>query len=111
MPPFGGILRKQTTGDEPMSEKKADMGQLLTMPVVPLRGMTILPDAVIHFDLNREKSVQALENAMVKGGRLFLVTQKNPDVDNPGEGDLCPVGTISVVKQITKLPKIGRAHV
>lgn len=104
MPPFGGILRKQTTGDEPMSEKKADMGQLLTMPVVPLRGMTILPDAVIHFDLNREKSVQALENAMVKGGRLFLVTQKNPDVDNPGERDLCPVGTISVVKQITKLP-------
>ncbi len=87
-----------------MNEKKADLGQLLTMPVIPLRGMTILPDAVIHFDLNREKSVQALEEAMVKGGRIFLVAQKNPDVDNPGGEDLCPVGTISVVKQITKLP-------
>ena len=87
-----------------MNNKIEEAGQVLTMPLIPMRGMTILPDIVIHFDLNREKSIQALEMAMIKGGKLFLVTQKDGSEDDPGEDDLCPMGTISTVKQITKLP-------
>lgn len=94
----------KVTEDKSMDENKTGTGQLLTMPVIPLRGMTILPDAVIHFDLNREKSVQALEYAMMKGGDLFLLTQKDSEEDEPGEEQLYRVGTIAVVKQITKLP-------
>ncbi|MDO4463459.1 MAG: endopeptidase La [Bacillota bacterium] len=78
--------------------------QLMTLPVIPLRGMTIMPDTIIHFDLNRDKSIQALESAMMRGGLLFLVTQKDPDVDMPREEHLYHVGTIAQVKQITKLP-------
>ncbi|MDE7331032.1 MAG: endopeptidase La [Lachnospiraceae bacterium] len=87
-----------------MSNKIEETGQILTMPVIPMRGMTILPDIVIHFDLNREKSIQALEMAMVKGGKLFLVTQKDGSEDDPGEEGLYSMGTISTVRQITKLP-------
>ena len=74
------------------------------MPLIPLRGMTILPDTVIHFDLNREKSVKALEYAMMKKGELFLVAQTDATIDMPGEENLYRVGTIAMVKQITKLP-------
>ena len=77
-----------------MNNKIEEAGQVLTMPLIPMRGMTILPDIVIHFDLNREKSIQALEMAMIKGGKLFLVTQKDGSEDDPGEDD-----------------QIGRAHV
>ncbi len=87
-----------------MSEKKEEAGQISVLPIIPLRGMTILPDTVIHFDLNREKSVQALEYAMMKGGQIFLVTQKDADVDVPEEKHLSSVGTIAAVKQITRLP-------
>lgn len=87
-----------------MSEKKEEAGQFLSMPIIPLRGMTILPNTIIHFDLNREKSVQALEHAMAKGGKLFLVAQKEARVDLPEEEHLYKVGTIAVVKQITKMP-------
>ena len=91
-------------GKEIMKDTKENVGQLLTMAVVPLRGMTILPDTTIHFDLNREKSIRALEYAMVNGGKLFLVTQKDAGIDSPEEEDLCRVGTIAAVKQITKMP-------
>lgn len=88
-----------------MNDNNLSAGQMLAIPIIPLRGMTILPAAVIHFDLNREKSVKALEYAMVKGGKLFLVTQRDSGVDMPEEEeDLCPVGTIAVIKQVTKLP-------
>ena len=78
--------------------------QLMTLAVIPLRGMTIMPDTVIHFDLNRDKSIQALESAMMRGGLLFLVSQKDPEVDAPKEEHLYSIGTIAQVKQITKLP-------
>lgn len=95
-----------------MNDYKANVGQMLTMPLIPLRGMTILPDTVIHFDLNREKSVKALEYAMMRGGKLFLVTQKDAGVDTPEEEDLYRIGTIAAIKQITKLPsKIVRVLV
>lgn len=91
------------TEDKFMCEKKAE-GQFVVLPVVPLRGITILPGIIIHFDLNREKSLQALEYAMTSGGRLFLAAQKDAGVEDPNGEQIYHVGTISVVKQITKLP-------
>lgn len=74
------------------------------LPTVALRGMTVLPGAIIHFDLNREKSVAAIEQAMVTGGRVFLITQKNTEDNDPSFEQLYHVGTVALVKQITKLP-------
>ena len=87
-----------------ISEMKEDSKQELIMPVIPLRGITILPGTVIHFDLNREKTVQALEYAMMKGSRVFLATQKSAEADDPQEEDLYRTGTVSEVKQVTRLP-------
>lgn len=83
-------------------EKKITINRML--PAVALRGMTVLPGAIIHFDLNREKSVAAVEQAMVTGGRIFLVTQKNTEDNDPSFEQLYHVGTVALVKQITKLP-------
>ena len=74
------------------------------LPTVALRGMTVLPGAIIHFDLNREKSVAAIEQAMVTGGRVFLITQKNTEDNDPSFEQLYHVGTVAWVKQITELP-------
>ena len=74
------------------------------LPTVALRGMTVLPGAIIHFDLNREKSVAAIEQAMVTGGRVFLITQKNTEDNDPSFEQLYHVGTVALVKQITELP-------
>lgn len=74
------------------------------LPAVALRGMTILPGAVIHFDLNREKSITAVERAMIGGGQVFLVPQKNAEEEEPAPSGLGGVGTISAIKQITRLP-------
>ncbi len=74
------------------------------LPTVAMRGMTILPGTIIHFDLNRSKSVLALEQAMMTGGRLFLVTQRDMEEKEPSYEQLYHVGCIATVKQITKLP-------
>lgn len=74
------------------------------LPAVALRGMTILPEMVVHFDISRDRSIQAVERAMMEDERIFLITQ-NPDVDNPGLDDLYQVGCIARVKQVIKLPK------
>ncbi|MBD9157947.1 MAG: endopeptidase La, partial [Lachnospiraceae bacterium] len=76
-----------------------------TLPVVALRGMTILPDMVIHFDVSRERSVKAIEEAMLRDQRVFLVTQKDVQVENPGPDDLYCIGTIASVKQVIKMPQ------
>ena len=85
------------TEDKFMCEKKAE-GQFIMLPVIPLRGMTVLPGINIHFDLNREKSLQALEYAMTGGGKLFLAAQKDAGVEDPAGEQIYPVGTICVVK-------------
>ncbi|MBQ6886415.1 MAG: endopeptidase La [Lachnospiraceae bacterium] len=74
------------------------------IPAVALRGLTILPDMIIHFDLSRQKSIFAVEKAMMGDQRLFLVTQKDPNEKEPDISSVYTVGTVSVVKQITKLP-------
>lgn len=78
--------------------------QVITMPVVALRGLTILPGMVLHFDVNRPKSVAAVEKAMVGDQRLFLVAQRHPEIVDPELDELYQVGTVAIVKQLVKLP-------
>ena len=80
-----------------MEEKK-------TMPVIALRGPTVLPKMMIHFDVSRARSVAAVERAMIDDQKVFLVTQKNPDDENPSQEQLHQIGTVSAVKQLVKLP-------
>jgi ATP-dependent Lon protease len=75
-----------------------------TLPLIPLRGISIFPHMVIHFDVGREKSIQALEKAMLDDSLILLCTQINPKVDEPEVDDFYHVGTISKVKQMLKLP-------
>lgn len=74
------------------------------LPTVALRGMTILPNMVIHFDVSRSKSIKAIENSMLEDQMLFLVTQKDMDVEDPLIEDLYRVGTVAMIKQVIKLP-------
>lgn len=74
------------------------------LPLLPLRGLTVFPYMILHFDVGRAKSIKALEEAMVNNQMIFLVTQKDAKNDSPGEDDIYTVGTISKVKQLLKLP-------
>ncbi|MEF9959627.1 MAG: endopeptidase La [Niameybacter sp.] len=73
------------------------------LPLIPLKGLTIFPNMIIHFDVGREKSVKAIEAAMLQDEELLLVTQKDTKLDEPGSTDLYEIGTIVKVKQIVKL--------
>ena len=75
------------------------------MPAVALRGITILPDMIVHFDVSRKKSIRAIEEAMTKDQRIFLITQKDPKVEEPSEDDLYKIGTVAMIKQVAKVPK------
>lgn len=74
------------------------------MPAIPLRGMVVLPGTIAHIDLNRKKSITALERATKGGNRLFLVCQKHVDTEEPGMDDLYQMGCIVTVKQVITLP-------
>lgn len=76
---------------------------ICVLPMVPLRGQTILPGAIVHFDISREKSKKAIEMAMITDQKIFLLTQKDPEVENPGAKELYKIGTIAYVKQIVKV--------
>ena len=78
--------------------------QVIVMPTVALRGMTILPGMVQHFDVSRKKSIAAVEKAMLGNQKLFLVSQKRPEIPEPELDDLHQIGTVAVVKQLVKLP-------
>ena len=78
---------------------------IMVMPAIALRGTTILPDMIVHFDISREKSVKAVEEAMTQDQKIFLVTQKDPKVEEPAIDDLYRIGTIAMVKQVVKMPK------
>lgn len=75
------------------------------IPAVALRGMTILPAMIVHFDISRKKSVKAVEQAMLKEQRLFVVAQRSVETEDPVMEDLYRVGTIVEIKQVVKLPK------
>lgn len=75
------------------------------LPAIALRGTAILPGMIVHFDVSRERSVKAIEAAMLNDQKIFLVTQKDPEVETPEISDLYHVGTIAYIKQVVKLPK------
>ncbi len=80
--------------------------EVKSLPMVALRGMTILPEMVTHFDVSRERSVKAVEEAMLEEGqRIFLAAQKDMEVEEPGREDMYATGTIAAIKQVIKLPR------
>ncbi|WP_297629842.1 endopeptidase La [uncultured Clostridium sp.] len=74
------------------------------LPLIPLRGLTIFPNMVIHFEVGREKSKEAVEIAMKNDGEIFLAPQKNIETDEPKRSDISKIGTVASIKQIVKLP-------
>jgi len=74
------------------------------LPLIPLRGITIFPYMVLHFDVGREKSILALEEAMISDQKIFLVTQKDARIEEPSKEDIFSMGTVCNIKQILKLP-------
>lgn len=76
-----------------------------TLPMIPLRGLTVLPTMVLHFDISREQSIRAVETAMGEDQIIFLVTQKNPDQNEPGITDLYEIGVTARIRNVAKLPK------
>lgn len=76
-----------------------------TLPAVTLRGLTILPGMVIHFDLSRKASMASVEQAMLGDQRLLVVTQKDPGKEEPGMEDIYDVGTVVLIRQVSKLPE------
>ncbi|MDK2917988.1 MAG: ATP-dependent Lon protease [Candidatus Petromonas sp.] len=78
--------------------------KIVELPLIPLRGLSVFPYMVLHFDVGREKSIKALEEAMVRDQRIFLTTQKEIDIDLPTSEDFYEIGTISKIKQMLKLP-------
>lgn len=92
--------------DELISEMEDDIEDesLLTLPMIPLRGLSVFPNMVLHFDVGREKSINALEKAMVMDQRIFLAAQKDVDIDLPTPEDFYHTGTIGKIKQMLKLP-------
>ena len=81
-----------------------ELNTAMTLPVVALRGLTIFPGALVHFDVGRKASIQALEEAMSAGRPVFLVAQRELTRELPGEKDLYRVGTLAHVRQILRLP-------
>ena len=78
--------------------------QTIHLPVLPLRGLMIFPNMVLHFDVGRRKSVLALEQGMTDRQKVFLVSQKDENTEDPGWKDLCRVGTIAEIRQVMNLP-------
>lgn len=76
-----------------------------SLPMVALRGLTIIPEMIVHFDVSRERSIAAIQQAMVEEQEIFLVAQKSIETENPGQDDVYETGTVASVKQLIKLSK------
>ena len=102
----------ERAGDEDFLAGDEDIEDLLHivnsgeagMPVIPLRGVSVFPGMLLHFDVGREKSISALENAMMNDQMVFLVTQKDSETDLPTPDDFFEVGTTARIKQMLRLP-------
>ena len=79
--------------------------QNIVLPAIALRGTTILPGMIVHFDVSRERSIAAIQQAMVEEQEIFLVAQKSIETENPGQDDVYETGTVASVKQLIKLSK------
>lgn len=76
-----------------------------SLPMVALRGLTIMPEMIVHFDVSRERSIAAIQQAMVEEQEIFLVAQKSIETENPRQDDVYETGTVASVKQLIKLSK------
>ena len=82
----------------------AEQQNIFTMPALALRGLVVYPRMMVHFDVGREMSIKALEEAMSNNQPVFLVAQKDIRVEAPGKSHLYVMGTVAVVRQILRLP-------
>lgn len=107
------LLKGKEVSDQLESELEEEPKEVLeeeeenlikTMPMIPLRGLSIFPYMVLHFDIGREKSISALEKAMMMNQLVFLSAQKDADTDLPTHEDFYKVGTIAKIKQMLKMP-------
>ena len=73
--------------------------------MVALRGMVVMPEMAVHFDISRRKSIEAIQESMKEEQKIFLSAQKSIDIEEPGQEDIYEVGTIATIRQIVKLPK------
>ena len=79
--------------------------QTTLLPTIALRGTTILPGMIVHFDVSRTRSVKAIEASMLADQKIFLITQKNPETEIPSQNDLYQIGCEAYIKQVVKLPQ------
>ena len=79
--------------------------QNIVLPAIALRGTTILPGMIVHFDVSRERSIAAVQQAMMEDQKIFLVAQKSIETEDPGQEDVYSIGTVATVRQVIKLPK------
>lgn len=79
--------------------------EIKSLPMVALRGMTIMPEMVVHFDISRERSIAAVQEAMLEDQQIFLATQREQETEGSSQREVYEVGTVASVKQIIKLPK------
>lgn len=86
-----------------MNEER-EFEKIIELPVIPLRGLVVFPDMVLHFDVGRKKSVEALRSAMNANQKVFLVCQKDASVDEPTINDMYDVGVVCQIKQMIRIP-------
>ena len=84
--------------------------QIINMPAVALRGLTILPGMIAHFDVSRERSLRAVEEAMEQDQKIYLVTQRNVDSEDPTQEDLYQMGIVADIKQDRKSTRLNSSH-
>lgn len=80
------------------------MKEYIRLPLIPLRGLTIFPNMVLHFDVGREKSVAAIEEAMLNDENIFLASQRDSEIEEPTSENISKIGTLCKIKQIIKMP-------
>lgn len=85
-------------------DEKSVIENIIELPVIPLRGLVVFPEMVLHFDVGRKKSVEALRNAMNANQKVFLVCQKDASVDDPSIDDMYDIGVVCLIKQMIRIP-------
>lgn len=93
-------ISESVKGEKRMEDKR------VTLPMVAMRGMTVLPEMIVHFDASRSRSIKSIQQAMQSGNqKVFLVAQREVNVDEPNQEDLFEIGTVALVKQVVKMGK------
>lgn len=97
-------IKQSADIDEKTLDENTLDSDVMELPMIPLRGLSVFPNMVLHFDIGREKSINALEKAMIMNQHIFLASQKDDNTDLPTPDDFYHVGTIGKIKQMLKLP-------